>query len=796
MKKIRVTLVAVLIFIFIFSDSLTYFALEIVGGSGEDLDFDMPISEESDENADVPQLEVPPLVMKDTDGKNLPYTLGMDDETEQGDIVIYEEVARNDKMVLYADMNKGLFALKNTATDYIWYSTPNDFLLDEVSMGSGRSALNSQVNISYVLRETESSSVTPYVLTSYTDAVEKNSVTVEKAENGVRVEYYFKEADIKIPVMYTITENEFVASVLVSEIDEGEQTYLIDLTLLPVFAAATSEKDGYAFVPDGSGALIDYQNHRTMDNALVLPVYCDEKAVMVEEQKYQLQSVHMPVFGMVHGNSALMGIVKEGDSACSLTVNYHNDFCRYTSIGTVMHYRTFDSVSMFNNAGNDKQEIFKASRIKYSCDTFTVGYRNLSGDKASYVGMAGEYRNYLIEEQGLTPHAKEPALHINLVGMADITASFFGIEYTKMQKLTTYQQAMQIVEDLQSKDVNRLSVRYSGWNNFGLLNSKMVKNANPSSKLGGSKNWKKLSSALEQSEIDFYPDFDLIQFRSGGNGISKKSDATHTVFGRVSNQYRYMRSVYGRVIGEKPTFLVRPGRLIDVADRILESAKSKKLSAVGLNSLGSYCYSDLIDSTGTYRSDFSKMVSDILQKYQNQNIAIGLDSANSYAAIFADCIWNMPLCSSGYDIYLSDVPFYQIVFHGYVNLTTPSVTQSDVPQLTILKAVETGSELLYTGVYENAAVLSDTRYSDLYSSTYSLWSEQAAEQNHKLMPYLQSVSKQEITAHGEVQSGVSRTEFSNGVVTFVNYTDHDVELPEGVCPANGYLILSKTGEKL
>lgn len=798
MKKVKHIFIMVLMLNFLFSNTCIYNAIEIVGGTEDDLNTDIFYEgyTEDDNLSDKPLLEVPSLVTVDESGKNLPHTLGMGDDTEQCDIVIYEKVAENDNMILYVDMNKGLFALKNVATDYIWYSTPHDFLLDEVSMGSGRAALNSQLNISYVLKKTETSTVTPYVLTSYADAVAKNNVTVKKTENGVRVEYYFKEADIKIPVSYSINENEFVATVLASEIDEGKKSYLIDVTLLPVFAAATEENEGYAFVPDGSGALIEFDEHRTMSEALVLPIYGNEKAVMVDEQRNYLQQIHMPVFGTIHGNSAIMGIIKEGEGASSLTVNYNNEFCRYTSIGTIMHYRIFDNVSMFNNAGNDKQEIFMASRIKFSADNFSVAYRNLSGNNANYVGMAAEYRDYLVNEKGLSSHVNQPTLHVNLLGMADATASFFGIEYTKMQKLTTYKQAKQIVEALQGMGIRDLSVRYSGWSNFGLLNKKAVKNAKPSLKLGGNKDFKALSSFLDESDIAFYPDLDLLQFRASGNGISKKNDATHTVFGRVSNQYRYMRSVYGKVIGEAETLLLRPRMLNKVSEKILKSAQAENFSAVGLSGLGKYNYSDLKEKDGIYRDAFSKIVTDILESYRKQNISIGLDAANSYAAVYADCIWNMPLSSSGYDIYSSDIPFYQIVLHGYANLTTPPVIQSSVPEITVLKAVETGSELLYTGMFEDSAILSDTRFDDLYSSTYSLWSEQALQQYNDLMPYLKKVFNQAIVAHSEVRYGVSRTEFQNGVVAFVNYTDNTVKLPEGECRAMGYLILSETGEKL
>lgn len=791
-KRFLVSVIALFVFCAACLPSSYSLALVIEGGSeGDFIDIeDIPWEDDTGTEDTGPVLEVPPLVTTDENGKALPHQLGMDEYTDQSDIVIYEEVARNDQLVLYADMNKGLFALKEIATDHIWYSTPHDFLLDEISAGAGRAALNSQIAIEYVWREGESSTISTTTLTSYIDCVPNNGVTVQKLENGVRVDYYFKEVDITVPVTYEITGGDFTASILMNEIKEGETAFLVNISLLPAFAAATEAIEGYAFVPDGSGALVDYKEHLVMSNStLVMPVYGADKAVMVERENVVTRQVHMPVFGMVHGANAIMGIITEGDGAASLSVTYRNEFSAYTSIGTVAHYRTYDHISMFNNAGNDKQDISKASRLTYSDDRFTVVYRNLTGEQASYVGMANAYRDYLIAEKGLQKHTAEPSLHVNMIGMVDITASFFGIKYTSKKKLTTYKQAEEMVAALQDAAIDQLSVRYSGWTNFGLQNSKMVKNANPLWRLGGKSSWNSLVDSLQNANAAFYPELDLMQFRKSGNGVSLKQDAIHTLFDKTSYQYRYMRTVYSKVPGETAAVLLKPSKLQEVSEKLLSSKTLQAIGSVGLSKLGYLHYSDLKEADGLYRNEFTDVVTGILAQYREQGLQIGLDTANVYAAPYADVIWNMPLYSSGYDIYVTDVPFYQLVLHGYVTLTTPAVVQSEEPRVTVLKAVETGSELLYNGIYEDADILADTQYDDLYGSTYTLWIDQARALYGELMPYFEAISDQEITAHTELADKVFCTEFANGVKAIVNYSDTDAVLAEGTCTAKGYLIV-------
>ena len=702
----------------------------------------------------------------------------------------YRQVSHSDCLILYSNLDNGLFAVKNRKTGYVWYSTPSNFQEDGITRGPARMQLMSQIYISYIYKSDETIRADVSFANSQAECVENDTVTVKQIDNGIRVEYFFQDLGIKIPVEYTLHDDYFEASVKLSEIDEGDQCFIKDIYVLPSFGAGYVNDTGYLFVPDGCGALVDFSEHTAMTNAALLPVYGAEKAVISEKQTLSTEDVHMPVFGTVIGSDALMGIITQGDGSSSVLVTYHDEYCGYSAVCPVVNYRTQSQISLFKSSAADKRDVYNISRVKIDASSFTTRYYMLSGGDASYVGMANQYRSYLIKEKGLKKNPLPPSFQIEMYGMADISSSFFGFNYVRKQKLTTYSQAADIISAMHTEGMKDLSLRYVGWANNGILNNEMISKAGPAAELGGSSGWNQLVSLLKKINTAFYPDLDLIRFRAGGDGVNAKRDSTHTSFGRIAYRYQFLPSVFTAVPGETPIMLLGARQLPITASKVLSSYSKLKLDGVGLGTLGNYLYSDLKVDTGLYRDGFESTVTNILKKYKSAGLSVGADTANAYTYPYTDCIWNMPLYSSGYDIYSTDVPFYQLVLHGYITLTTPPVMQSTDPQVTFLKAVETGSELLYSGMYEDSTVLSGTRYDNLYGTTYTLWLKRAASQYSEIMPLLKKVYDKEITAHKEIANGVFMTTYENGISTVVNYNDYDVLVEKGVtCKAKDFIVL-------
>jgi hypothetical protein len=712
--------------------------------------------------------------------ETVPQQEGVNGTIDPNYKIDYQEISQNKYNVLYADMKTGLFALKNLTSGKIWYSTPNDSELDTTTKGIKRMEVRSQIVVDYIDKSNEAASKNTVSQNSQSSCINENSIKVEKIENGIQVTYKFNDLGFSIPVKYVLKDDYLDAVVETEKIVEGNKAFLVDIKLLPTFGAGNLAETGYLFIPDGSGAIVNFNNKDSVEHDYKQPIYGNELANPPLKKILNSQSIRMPVFGIVSGNEALMGIVAQGSGSGSIDAFNSSKSFGYNSVYSEVDLRT---VSEITNSFTNKQ-ITRYSRIPSLLTSYEVRYYPLTGDNASYVGMASKYRQYLIDEEGLKKDPQKPALDVDLYGSVDETAYFLGIPYNSQQVLTSFDQAVDIIKQLKQNGVNNISVRYIGWNNYGVLNNKIPTNANPLTQLGGDYAFQQLSKYLKQNNYSFYPDADLIRFRSGGNGVNANEDSIKNTFGTISYLFDYMPSVYVSKLNETPIQILTPQKIPLISDIFLNSYKKLNVNSIGLSTIGSYYYSNLNSKNGYYRGGLENIDTGVLKSYQKSGISMAFDDANAYALPYAIRVLDAPIYSSGFDFFDESVPFYQVVLHGYVTTSTPSMVHSADPDVDFLKAVETGSELLYDGMYSSSSSLIDTRYDNLYSTTYSLWIKDAAAKYKRYESFMNMIYDKTIINHIELTNGVFETTFEGNIKVIVNYNSTDAV-------ANGQKILAK-----
>lgn len=691
-------------------------------------------------------------------------------ETDKPD---YQKISETNKLALYADMKTGLFKLENKNSGKMWYSTPEDVSSDTITKGTLRSDIQSQLIVNYVTKSEEASSTVTKSVNS-NSCVSSGKVKVEKDDQGICVTYTFSEIDTTIPVSFFLKDDSFFAEVGIDKIDEGKDVYLTSVSLLPFFGAGNSTDSGYLFVPDGSGAVIRFNNGVDTSTAYDRLLYGEEPALSPQMRTDKTQPLLMPVFGIVDGNEALMGTVAEGDSMASILAFKGNSRCGYNSVSSKVNLRfLFSSVAYEDNETN-KYSITRASRNKITLPTYSVKYDVLSGDSANIFGMAKNYRTYLGLDDKSYDDVSSPVLNINFLGSVEKQAAFLGIPYRKQVSLTTFNQAQSIISDLQGKGVDSLSVSFAGFYNSGLLNAKVPSSADPLSNLGGKKAYKNFMDFLDTNNISFYPVIEFQQFRKSGNGISIKTDSIKTALGQIAKQYVFLRSIGNIDTDADEMMLLAPVKLNKVFDRLYKSCKANNMDNISFTTLASKLYSDFDSKDGSYRNDTKDEYIKILNEVSADGKSIRLSATSAYAIPYADKITDTPLCSSGYDIFDYDVPFYEAVLHGRIALTSEPVMQSDVPQVTVLEAIENGCELNYNAIYKNEFSLADTTINAIYSATSELWTEDAVSLFKAYQPVLKIIYNQKMINNYEVANGVKKTVYENGTRVYVNYNNYDV----------------------
>lgn len=674
----------------------------------------------------------------------------------------YKEIAENEHNILFLDEATGNVAIKNKATDTLWYSCPPDYKSDNDTSGIEKTNLRSPLVFEYIYSETATLSDKTVIEVSNTaEECEESDITVEKIKNGAKVTFDVAYLEATVAVEYLLEGKTFKASILYDEFSEGEYIKMISMKLLPAFGAAKIGEDGYVVVPDGSGAVINFSNSKGA-NEYTSTVYGNEIDTLSYVDVLKEKTVNMPIFGLVKQNGALLGVITEGDDSAAIAAYsaYEKKYGYNTACSKAV-YRMDSQISMFaNNFAN--HNIVNQWRVSADTDRYTVSYYFLGKSQASYQGIASAYRQHLIDTGVLEKSDREPSMHVDIFGSMKKETAFLGFKYKKNVPLTTYAQAKEILSELKADGVENITAELVGWGNSGIDNEKLPAKVKFLSVLGGKRGFKKLLSYAKEENIALSAEVDF----TTATKLSRKNSLM-TYFNKVIYKYLYRNSVYTER-RETKTAVAHSTAALKSAKKFEKSFAKQNIGGVSLAGVAKVCYTNFTPKNTQSRRDWIDNTVKILKAYDDYDIT--LTAANAYAFGYADVIKSAPMASSGYEIFDYDIPLYQLVLKGYITLTTESIPQTVDTDGAYLWAVTTGTEPLYNAFYEEADILQESEYDYLYSSTYTYWKDEAAEKYKKYGKLLSDVKGSAISGYSE-SSEVVKVSYDNGVTVYVNYGD-------------------------
>lgn len=702
----------------------------------------------------------------------------------------YKQVAENKNLIFYANMSNGYFAVLNKNNGSTWYSVPPNVDDDKLTKGLARAEVRSHIVLDYLPIEDLYKGVGVQSANSQQACLQKGGLKVEQITNGVKLTFTFESLGFVIPVTYTINDNYLEATIDTKNLDEGDRNLLVTVYFLNTMGAVGPEENGYLFIPDGCGAIasfnkgiVPYSNYSKM-------VYGGDKAEVATQEVTQQENISLPVFGtVVENKGAMFTVITSGDGAATIAAKTNNAKQYWNVANVRMRYRVFKTgEGLYETAGYGNR-IATVTEQPFDVDAFTLRYYFLDGEDASYTGMAECYRNYLIKEKGLEKSVSKSTLALNVYGSLETEANFLGIKYNKKQVLTTFEDAKAIVEELKGEGVDSISLLYNGWTNNGVYNRKYLKSATPLSVLGGKKGMNSLLDYLNDNDFEYYLGADFLNFSQSRLGVSRKNDSAAQPNGNIAYQYDHSIVTYGIDREVDPWVLISPTELKSASSKFLKDFNKKGYDSICLSNIGSTIYSDFSPKDGIYRATGLTLLEDFIKNVDVENVAV--DGANSYAVTYADKAYNLPVSSSKYDIFDYDVPFIQMVFHGYKSYTTPAVIQSVDPKTLYLKSIETGSDLQFICTSDDSYNLRETRLSSLYSSEFSLWKDKAISYYKEQSKVNNSVYDQTIIGHECVAKDVFKTVYANNTAVYVNYNAEDITIGDITVKAEDYLVVKE-----
>lgn len=680
----------------------------------------------------------------------------------------YRYCAENDSFRMLVDDRTSIMGIENKETGYIWWSSPidaaegsdaADLLIDE---------LRSSGLFNYGNLDNRSNNNT--LRSGHSDDC---TVTVSDIEGGVRVTYDYKKAGFSFPVDYTLEKDCLRAYLRAEDIEENNPRHTAtEVTILGSFGAAPSDEDGYFVIPDGSGALIRFNNGKGSNaSGYSQRVYGRDVTAVPETIGTATEQVYLPVYGIVRENNAMLVVAAQGDANALLTAK--TPLQSNTGYNTCNFRFTLRNTDTYRMAGsNEALTVFERGKI--GSGDIELRYYPISGKDVGYTDIAARYRRYLTEEKGVRERTSPNSapLYVDMLGGVMKKRSVIGIPVNMKTAVTTFSEAEDILGDLRDSGVDDMVISYANWTGNGIKN-KVDTGAKPAFVLGGKKDFRSLMDFADENGFELYPVSDNRDFRSG-NGYYTFTGSAVRVSGSYSRILSYDRA-YGVPDGSKENkSLLSPKYYGKVFGKV-----SKNYDKAGIDGL---CAADLTTSLyGDYgkkhitRADAMNELTDCYQTVSDRlDSGLLAENANAYALPYVNRIKDVPLNSSRFDIFDEDIPFYQLVMHGLIPYAISAVNGSPDPETMLLMAAATGSSITYDMMKAEPGDITDTEFDIYYYADCANWTETAAAEYELLRPVLADVSTSTITGY-ERSGDIITTTYSNGTVVKVDLAKKTID---------------------
>lgn len=669
-----------------------------------------------------------------------------------------------------------------------WGTSPEssgDIEYDDFGLPIG---MHDMVNSVLVVEYHDATAKTDNIIYSYVGVTENGHINTEKIENGLRVEYYFDTAKFMIPVEYVLCDTFVRISVDPTKIQESDNT-VTSVSLAPYWCSAENDSDSsYLFIPSGSGALVGTESVSAQGNSYSAQVYGKDASIERLYEATDTADIKLPVYGAVCGNTGTFAIIDKGAEAAEINVTTGSTAYGYSTVYSLFQLRGYTSHQSTLFGSKIVNKVIYTDRMITS--PISVCFYPLVDSKANYNGMAEVYRQYLTKNDGLKKNGDFNRLTVQVLGGTMITKSFLGIPYETLYKATSISQTGGIVEELAENLNTDFTVILKGFGTTGIDIGEICGGYKISNKLGNTEELNKLSTLCKEKSVRLYMDFDLVRFNSSGSGFSAFFDNSTTAGDQKVFKQLYDKAVRDPIEGTEYK-LLSPYSFEVAAEKLIEKTKKWNVDGISLSTLSSVSYSDYGDKSKTdyfAKSGFGNTVKNIVEKIKKNNNFAASD-ANMYAAVLADTIINAPSNSSSERIFYADVPFYEMIFSGYIPMSVESINFSENPEKLILSAVESGCGIGYTVMNKWDNSLIDSNYPYFANSVYSELKDGIINDLTRLKNYYDKISYTAIANHQILENGVRKTVFENGTVVYVNYNDTPKQTPDGEIAALDFIVL-------
>ncbi|MHB1454874.1 MAG: DUF5696 domain-containing protein [Saccharofermentanales bacterium] len=576
-----------------------------------------------------------------------------------------------------------------------------------------------------------------------------------------------EKISFRIPVEYTIRNNRFNISVPVGEIEYPEDYPVLDINLCPFFAAQKNGEDGYIFMPDGSGVLMEFDEEDT--RSLSLNIYSNDISIGNPVKPVVSRPVLLPVFGIKSGAAAVLGIIEQGDAIGMVTAVRAGRNSQYNSAGVSFTVRARDSMDL-SGVSTIPADVTVLQKEMYQGD-LTLSYSFLSGDEADYSGMAGCYRDYLTASGYFLSNPEDLSedipLYIETVGAVTANQSFLGFNYKGPVALTTFDETAGILSDMKEAGIGNVNSRISGWFNGG-ADQRAASRIRMIRSLGTAQQLKAIvTGGNAYLDIRFLTISD-----SSGVSLSRRS-------ARKPDQ-QYVRTYLD---GTDKGYMLSISYLENLVADITGGLRTFGGYRISISDLGNLVCADYSKKNQVDRQAAALMTAENLETLYEASGLMMMNAANIHTARYASHSTDSPFGGSGYYTAAKDVPFYQMVFHGRMNYADYPMNLSSTYENDLLKAAEYGGGISYKFIARDMTTIEGLYDSSLFSAGYEVWRARCVSDYLALRDLQKNLNNQQIVGHRYLNDTCTETVYEDGTKIIVNYSGDAVNIAGTAVPA-------------
>lgn len=695
----------------------------------------------------------------------------------------YQQVSENENYILYVEFTTGKICIEEKATQKMWYSNPDDMTGD--SLSNQNKALNSQISIQCM----DMSSYDLGNYNNYDNSILLGGMEYTMLENGVRFDYAFPEVGIIIPVQYCLYEDGFTAEVLTTEIRElwNNGFILTKVDLLAGFGAGKTSDEGYLFVPDGSGALIEFNNNKQRFQQYKNLTYGDSLSSKETAFNASTQTNRLPVFGLKCNENAFLAVITSGEGEGIIYASTSGAGTQYNIIYSGFEYRNVATTAWDKKGASFGTEV---SEILMGDTDYCVYYQFLEPDSADYSGMSLQYREYL-QDRGLLKQsdlAGKNHLILDIYGAVTIEKKVLGVNVPMTIALTTYNDVCRIVEELKVEGIENIIVNYIGALNGG-FESKILTKVSPESCLGTKDEFYEMMDYLNSKDVLLFIETNPVVIYESGNGYRGNRDGVKTFFGEYAYQYNYRLDTH-EAIEEERSYILTPRLVPGQMKDFSESAAANDITNISVFGIGNSLYQDTKKGKNlASRTDCMNHWINALEDTEQHTRYLMVHGGNAYSLPYADVVTDVAGVSSDYDVEDHDVPFYQMAVGNHIVVGTTPINASASYEGDFLKTIESGSCLKFNLIAADGAQLLDSKYNYMSSYSYTLWKEQMVEMSLKMQDISQNWKGQSVIEHGLLDENVTITIYEGGTCIIVNHRSEPYKYQGHVIDGKDYFVV-------